>query len=313
MRHLGRSALLATMLCALAAAGCTSGAGSSDQGTSTVTHDPAFTADKLRAINPCGLLDYDTLRPLGDPSDSSSDGFVGSPSGLDNCNIDMKDFHRNDLSVGVMVGSEVTMNGSHRTLSGMPVLEQPNNDECEEQIITPNPQIGIVVDIHTHYAACVPARQITTAMINHIRANPPKRQVSAGSLSMADPCGTVDDPTVTAATGPTSTEVRKSLYDCEWDGGPLTLSVSFSIGDAQLPNGGQATPRPIDLGGVTGYQGQPDTQSCEIGWNVRPAGAPHQFELVYVEVENLGQPMVDTCAKTVPAAKVVLTKVPKTG
>ncbi|HEY4020785.1 MAG TPA: hypothetical protein VGM75_18990 [Pseudonocardiaceae bacterium] len=311
MRHLGRFALLATILCALAAAGCTSGADSSNQGSSTVPNDPAFTADKLRAIGPCGLLDNDTLSSLGDPEDSSSNDFVGRPTGFDNCDIDMKDFHRNEMSVGVMVGPEATTIGSRGTLSGMPVLEQPNPDECAEQILTPDPKIGIMVDIHTHYAPCVPARKITASIINRIRSNPPKRQIPAGSLSMADPCGTADDPTVAAAVGPVSTEVRKTLYDCEWHGGPLSLSVSFSVGDARQPNDGQATPQPIDLGGVTGYQVQPDHQSCEIGWNVRPAAAAHQFELVHVEVDNLGQQPVDTCAKTLPAAKAVLTKVPK--
>jgi hypothetical protein len=185
MRHLGRSALPATVLCALAAAGCSSGADSPDQGNNTTaTNDPAFTVNKLRAIDPCGLLDHETLRPLGGPADSSSSEFVGRPEGFDDCEIDMKDFHRNDLSV------RVTMTGSRSSLSGMPVLEQPITEECDEWIITPNPRIGILVDIHTEYAPCVTAREVATAMINHIRTNPPKRQISAGSLSMIDPCGT---------------------------------------------------------------------------------------------------------------------------
>ena len=309
MRHLGRSALLVTVACALAAAGCTSSADSPSQ--RVVKNDPAFTAAKLRAIDPCGLLDHDTLHSQGEPADTSSDAFVGTPSGFDNCTVHMKTFHHSDLSVGVMVGAETSTVGSRTVISGMAVLEEENPDECDELILTQDPKIGIMVQIQTHYGPCVTARQITTAMIDHIRTNPPKRQTSAGSLSMLDPCDTVDGPTAAATVGPAPRETRKTLYTCNWDAGPLDLSVAFWVGDAQVPNYGQATPQPVDLGGVTGYQVLPDKQSCEIGWNARPAGAPHQFEVVYVEVETLGVQPVDTCAKALPAAKAVLTKVSK--
>jgi hypothetical protein len=309
MRHLGRSALLVAVACVLAATGCSSSADSPSQ--APVKNDPAFAADKLRAIDPCGLLDHDTLHPQGTPEDSSSETFVGTPSGLDNCTVDMQTFHHSDLSVGVMVGAETATVGTRHVISGMAVREQENSGDCDELILTPDPTIGIMVQIRTRYSACVTARQITTAMINHIRTNPPRRQVPAGSLSTLDACATADGPTVAAAIGPTSTQVRKTLYDCEWHGGPLVLSVAFWVGDARFANYGEATPQPIDLGGVTGYQVLPDEQSCQIGWNVRPTGSPHQFELVYVEVENLGQAPVDTCAKTVPAARAVLTKLPR--
>lgn len=311
MRHLGRSASIVAVLCALVVAGCASGSGFSDPGNRPVRNDPAFTADKLRAIDPCGLLDHDTLHPQGEPADSSSGEFVGTPSGLDNCTIDMKDFHHQDLRVGVMVGSEISVVGSRGVLSGMAVLEQPLPGECDEQILTPVPKIGIMVDVEAEYGACGIAREITTAMIGHIRTSPPRRHVPPGSLSTLDPCGTLDGPTVAALVGTVSKVVRHSLYICDWQAGPLDLTVNFWVGDARVPNYGQATPQPIDLGGVTGYEVQPDKQSCEIGWNVRATGAPHQFELVYVEVGNLAAQPIDTCAKTLPAAKAVLAKVPK--
>ncbi|HJP77676.1 MAG TPA: hypothetical protein VJ914_25635 [Pseudonocardiaceae bacterium] len=307
-----RFVLLATVACALAVAGCASGADSPNQGSvSTVTNDPAFTVDKLRAIDPCGLLDRDTLHPQGEAQDGSIDEYPGTPNGLDDCAIDMQTFHHSPLRVEVAVGAEVTPTGSVTSVAGLPVREQSLSGECYEQIITPSPKIGIQVEVRTQYASCVTARDVTTAMINHIRTNPPKRPSTAGSLSTIDPCATVEDPTAAAAIGSASTQARPSLYECDWHGGPLSLSVAFTVGDAQVPNYGQAAPQPVDLGGVTGYQVRPDGQTCEIGWNVRPIGASHQFELVYVTVTNLGTQPVDTCAKTVAVAKSAKTKVPQ--
>lgn len=102
------------------------------------SNEPAFTGANPRSIDPCGLLGADTLSHQGRPSGNSSSGFVGRPTGFDNCDIDMVTYHNDDLSVGVMVGVEVTTTvGSRGALSGMPVLEQPNTEECAEQILTP--------------------------------------------------------------------------------------------------------------------------------------------------------------------------------
>jgi hypothetical protein len=278
----------------------------------TAPNDPAFTADKLRAIDPCGLLDDDTLTPLGRPSDSSPNGFVGTPSGFGNCDIDMKDFHSEDLSMTVMVGTAISIIGSRSTVSGMAVLEKQYPDECTEGIVTQlNPSLGIEVNVHTHYVPCDPALKIATAVINHVRTNPPKRQIPAGSLITVNPCGTVDAPTVAAVVGPAATPAQGSFYACAWEGGPFGLTVTFSVGDVQKTSDGNTTPQQIGLGGVTGYQTQPDNQSCEIGWEARPTGSPHEFEIVDVKVDNLGQQQADTCAKVTAAAKVVATKVPK--
>lgn len=314
MRHLGRSVLLAAILCALVATGCTSGVGSSGPDNTPVRNDPAFTPDKLRAVDPCGLLDHDTLHPQGSPAGSSATGFVGTPSGFDNCGIDMKTFHHSDLVVSVMVGAEAARTtGTRIVLSGMAVMEEFIVDECDEEILTPDPKIGIMMQAQIHDAPCAVARDITTAMINHIRTDPPKRQHPPGSVGLIDPCDTVDAPTAAAAVGPSARKTRVTLYNCRWDAGPLELSVAFDVGDARVPFRGQATPQPIDLGGVAGYEVMSDQRSCEVGWNERPAaGAPHQFEVVYVDFGTLGQqPLDDTCAKTLAAARSVLTKVPK--
>lgn len=327
--------LLLTALCAFAAAGCSSGSdaslakvhfqrttipasqgGSDNSGNSTsggqsVTdpHDPAFAADKLRLVDPCGLLDTNTLSGLGTPGDNV-------PSGIDECDNDMKDSSGADLQVMVTIGEALDVQRVSGQLAGMPVAEDKASSECTDKIVTQtNPTIGIAVEASIKGDSCTPARKLAQAVIERIRSNPPQRANTNGSLAVIDPCGTVDDPTAATAIGGQPQKSYQSLFKCDWQGTTsYDLTVTFSVGEDPKDDTTLGTPQPVDLGnGVSAYQLLTTDvyPSCEIKWITRQTGSDGSGEFVDVEFDNVEKQQVDVCSKALAVAKVVATKVPK--
>jgi hypothetical protein len=187
-------------------------------------------------------------------------------------------------------------------------VEQADTSYCAENIVTdPKSLTGVSVQLNDVANPCTAARKVTTAIINRIRTNPPKRANLSGSLAMIDPCTTVDDTTAASAVSGTAQKSQPGFYECDWENGVRQLSVAFSIG-SDPKDGAEGQ---VDLGGVTGYQ-QNTAGGCEIKWVTRSSGSDEfDSEIVDVTFKYLTQAQGDTCPRTLAAAKVVATKVPK--
>lgn len=274
----------------------------------------AITADKLRQMDPCGLLDPNTLSAVGTPSNDEPEGFA-------TCRNDMKDPQGNNLDLDLFIDDPLTADQASTQMDGLQVTEEKDSGQesslCREGIITQTgPTLGVVLEVDEDgQDPCVAAKKLASAIVNHMRTNPPLRANAQGSLSEIDPCGTVDDQTAQAAIG-SAQKTLYSLYQCKWDNDALTMSVTFdSEGDpAQASGSTQSTPTPVDLGGgITGYQllSTDIYPDCTIKWIVKKGGDTSNNDVVAVEFGDIDGQKLDTCAKLLPVAKAVASKVPK--
>lgn len=284
------------------------GASASLGNSGTGANDAAFTLAKLREIDPCGLLGNNTLAALGTPD-------TAIPDGLDSCADSMKDRNGNDLDITVTLGSSITDKPT-TVVFGLPVAEHEISDGsgCFERIITQdNPAEGIELEAEGR-DPCTPARKLAQSVVATIRSNPPKRSGFTGSLAAQDPCLVVDDQTAADAVGGNPDKSRDSLYKCDWQGSDTDLTVTFTTAPDPKTDDALGTPRPVDIGGITAYQvlSTDVFPSCEVKWTIRalPDGSG-DAEIVDVEFDNINKINVDTCAKAVTVARVVVPNVPK--
>jgi hypothetical protein len=277
--------------------------------------DSAFTAAKLRAVDPCGLLDNDTLGAFGTPADAD-------PGGIDECDDFMHDSAGDDLDIDLTVGEQLDeVDSTTSTADGLPVAEDKASDgkACFEKIVTQtSPTLGLELQIdYDGHDPCVPARKLAAAIVSHIRIDPPHRANAAGSLALVDPCGTLDTGTATTVLGAKPDEVEaEGLFECDWRSSGFDVTVGFSVDEDPKSDTSGGTPKPVNIG-VPAYE-FPSTDvfpSCEVKWTTRASvDSDGNGEVVDVEYDNIDNaPKVDTCAKAVAAAKAVVRKVPHSG
>jgi hypothetical protein len=275
-------------------------------------NDPAFSNEKLRAIDPCGLLTKDILSAVGTPADDSSDDF-GS------CSNYMKDKDGRDLSITVYVGE--TISGAERAdqnIGGLPAMESKLDDSsaCFVSVITStNPNIGVRVQIGGDGKdLCATGRTVLTSIVDLIRNDPPEREEKTGSIANSDPCTLLDTAALKTALGGVETTVSPySLHWCNWIGESVSVGVWFRTGydpkDSTVDPG-----TPVDLGnGVTVYQNAEDTvASCRLQWRHRSTGQDGADEIVEVDFDNSSPPAGDNgCASAAAVAKLLVPALPK--
>jgi hypothetical protein len=276
--------------------------------------DSAFTTARLRAVDPCGLLDNDTLGAFGTPADPD-------PSGIDECGDFMHDSAGDDFDVDVTVGEQLDdVDSATSKADGLPVAEDKASDgeACFEKIVTQtSPTLGIELQIdYDGHDPCAPARKLATAIVEHIRTDPPLRTNSAGSLAAVDPCTTLDTATASAVLGAKPELDPDGLFGCDWRTDGFDLTVEFSVDSDPKSDTSSGTPKPVNIG-VAAYE-FPSTDvfpSCEVKWTTKAdVDSDGDGEVVDVEYDNIDDAAkVDTCAKAVVAAKAVLGKVPRSG
>ncbi|MBB5893877.1 hypothetical protein ACFFS4_22675 [Kutzneria kofuensis] len=272
--------------------------------------DPAFAEAKLRAVDPCGLLDTKLLGNVGTPG--------GKPSGdpFRGCQATVT-VNGQQLSVTVTLGDAVPeWDRDAIPLDGMRVLEARQNTSCTDKAVTQSsPTRAIVVRTEAKGGGepCATGRQVLSGVIARIRTAPPQIQAGSSVVAGTDPCTLIDKATVTSIVGPQPRLDSESLYDCAWRQNGITLEVYAKIGlDPAVP-GFDTPPTPVDLGGVSAYRSDTSTAypSCTVQWADRPL-SQQRGEIVTVYVAN-GQKIAgfDTCGQAVAAGKIVAAKLPK--
>jgi hypothetical protein len=272
--------------------------------------DPAFTEARLRAVDPCGLLDQTLLGTVGTPA--------GKPSGdpFRGCQATVT-VNGQQLAVTVTLGDAAPeQDRDGLALAGLRVLEAKQDKSCTDKAITqsaPSRAIVVRTDAKGDGDACGVGQRVLSAVIARLRTAPPLIPAGSSVMAAVDPCTLVDKATVASFVGPQARLDSESLHDCAWRQNGLTLEVYAKIGlDPKVPGFGQP-PTPVDLGGVTAYQSDSSAgyPSCTVQWADQPLADDHG-EIVTVYAAN-GQktPGVDTCGHAVAAGKIVAAKLPK--
>ena len=272
--------------------------------------DPAFAEGKLRAVDPCGLLDAKLLGNVGTPGGKSDgDPFQG-------CTANVA-VNGQQMTVAVTLGAAVPEQDRDAiVLAGMRVLEAKQDKGCTDKAVTqsvPSRAIVVRTDAKAGGDACAVGKQVLSAVIARLRTAPPLLATGSVALSSVEPCSLIDRGTIGTIVGGDPQRDSESLHDCAWRYKGITLEVSAKIAtDPSVPGFGQP-PTPVDLGGVTAYRSDTSTSypSCQVQWAGGPL-ADQRGAVVTVYVAN-GQkkPGVDTCGDAVAAGKIVVALLPK--
>jgi hypothetical protein len=289
-----------------------------ETGTSTgkpKTNDPAFTNDKLRKLDPCGLLTEDILSAVGTPAQNSLDDFG-------DCANYMKDKKGQDLSVTLYVGE--TINGAEdadENIGGLPafVSELDDHTACFVNVVTStNPNIGMRVQIggDDDDDLCGVGRTVLTGVVDQVRKDPPQREAATGTIADSDPCTLLDAAALkTAMGGADTTPSPYTLHWCNWIGDTASAGVWFRTGydpkDTTVDPG-----TPVDLGnGVTVYQHADGTgadAACRLEWRHRSTGSDGDDEIIEVDFDNSAAAAGDNgCATAAEIAKLLIPALPK--
>jgi hypothetical protein len=271
--------------------------------------DPAFAEAKLRAVDPCALLDTKLLGAVGTAN--------GKPHGdpFQGCKAQVT-VDGQDETVTVTLGDVVPeWDRDALSLAGMRVLEARQSGSCTDKAVTQaSPTRAMVVRVEAKGGEpCAVGRQVLSGVIARIRTAPPQIPVGSSVMAGTDPCSLIDRGTVATIVGDQAKRDSESLYDCAWRQKGITLEVYGKIGGDPSVAGFDAPPTPVDLGGVTAYRSDSSTSypSCTLKWADRPL-ANSVGEVVTVYVAN-GQkiPGFDSCAQAVAAGKIVAANLPK--
>jgi hypothetical protein len=285
------------------------GENSSDPGKPKA-NDPAFTMEKLRSIDPCGLLTDDILSAVGKPAENRLQS-------LGDCSNYMKDKDGKDLSITIYVG-ETADNAADADLNigGLPGVESEltGGDACFVTVVTStSPNFGIKLQVGGEAEdLCEPGRAIMTSVVDLIRDDPPVREDEQGGLATVDPCEVLDAATVKTTLGADATVDPYTLHWCDWIGDGVKLGIWLHTGydPKETSNGAQ----PVDLGGVTAYQEatQSGGVSCSLDWLHRATGAEGEAEIVTLSVDKSAPAQGDNgCPTAQAAAKLVIAALPK--
>lgn len=286
-------------------------AGSGDAVPTGEITDPAVSADALRVIDTCKLLDKTALADLG----TASEPRMTNPT---LCLNDLKDVGGKKVQISLELGTTILGSSNPQgTVAGLPQVLRPGKDgaaECGIGAVT-SKQLGIGISINVTYPggdSCKTATGLMEKTVKRLRdANPPKYSLAAGSLLKVDPCASVDDALLKELV-PSAMKVVIDLHQCSWSGTGQRLVVEFDD-DGTAPTESRGYVK-SDVTGVTAFQ-KAETASarCNIRWVHRPIEGD-QVELVSVTYENdhsKDAAADGSCAKAVKAAKNVAPKLPK--
>ncbi|MEV0705127.1 hypothetical protein AB0I53_45430 [Saccharopolyspora sp. NPDC050389] len=270
-----------------------------------------FTAAKLRTVDPCPLLHGTNLLRYGVPITEEFGGDLGS------CSILMTDHGGELLHVAVAMDYPAYLEAENR-ISGLPALIWSDSDGCDAHVVyqgggaedTPR-TVRVRVESQERPETCSPAVQITTEVVEQLRADPPIAARSPDELTGIDPCVLLDplagqDPQV----GVTAKPEPRGIYGCGWElPSGVRVDVSFDDGSKD-PSG-----LPVDIGGkpASVIPDSPDA-SCQIEWEHRQPPDESKFatEKVVVVATNHNPTQIDPCASAVGFAQQVKAKLPPT-
>jgi len=276
------------------------------------TNDAAFSAAKLREIDACAVLDKDTLSKVGVADQPAVTDFS-------RCSHFTKDHDGKDLNITVTLGEGLYENPSdaNKNIGGLPALESELDDKsaCFETAVTEtSPARGIKVQIGGKASnMCDVGRTVLTAVVNRIRADPPKYQLKPGSLIPVDPCAQLSDADVTGLLGAGAEVKPTNLHWCSWSLKDAELWVWLSSGVDPAKVADPAKSQKVNVGGVNAIQ-ELDSSSgakCSIEWAHLGLGGSDAEVVNATFIRSTAQQGEDACAKAATIARTLVPKLPK--
>ena len=271
-----------------------------------------LTAEGLRLIDPCGLLDPTVLAKYGEPEDNVAQDFDG-------CRNYMRDANGESLSMSVRVGETLTdgdLEKSTEQIGGFKARVSTVEGACFVTLVVEQADPVVGVTLQTGYKAadpCPPAREVAADLAQRLSTTGAVREPRPGSLLPLDPCtlpGALPAEAVPGAAEPDPF----GLHQCSWrsrGGAELELEFAYRIDPGES---GAPEPRvPVSLGGgVTAHQvlTEQTFAKCQLGWT-HLADTGGLGDVVEIEVRDIGDTGLDVCAAAVTFAKDLLPKLPK--
>ncbi|CAM3730776.1 serine/threonine-protein kinase [Kibdelosporangium persicum] len=223
--------------------------------TASSPPDP-LTVDKLRAVNPCALLD-------GVPVPGSAPLRPNPPSDFDSC-----EFRTNADMVVLAIGATTSTGGTPELFDGLPGFVDTGTSGCEARVpLLSRPGWAVLVRAQTGRwdTLCERAKTVLTEAIKRIREGRAQWD-QAGSLAALNPCEVIGKALAERVLGSAVQVVQRSLRVCEWETATTSLSLQFMRTPA-LPG------EPVRVAGITMYQRKPDEGGCDLHWVHRQATA----------------------------------------
>jgi hypothetical protein len=288
------------------------GAGGGNSGTAAPkTNDPAFTSEKLRKIDACGLLDKNTLAAVGTPDENQVSDFS-------QCANYMKDPGGKELNITLTLGEGLIESPSRadKNIGGLPAIEQELDDKsaCFQTVVTEtSPNRGIKIQVGGKAAnLCAVGRTVLDAVVARIRRDPPAYPPSAGTIREVDPCATVPDADLKTALGDGAKPNPTSLHWCTWGANGADVWVWLRSG-VDPAKGADPKARTVDVAGISATQEAETTPSakCEVAWAHRslPDDRAEVVSVTFIRyTPTAGE---DVCAKTQAIARSLVPKLPK--
>jgi hypothetical protein len=276
------------------------------------TNDSAFTSAKLREIDACALLDKDTLAKVGTPDENDVIDFG-------RCSNFMKDLAGKDLSISVTLGEGLLEDpaDADKNIGGLPAIESELDDKsaCFETAITEtSPNRGIKVQTGGKAAnMCDIGRTVLAAVVNRIRADPPRYDTKPGSLVPVDPCAQLGDADVTAVLGAGAKITPTNLHWCDWSLSGAEIWVWFRSGVDPAKSVDAGKTQKVDIAGVSGFQ-ETDTSSgakCSVEWAHLPLTGSLAEVVNVTFIRYTAQQGEDVCGKAQAIARTLVPKLPK--
>ena len=275
-------------------------------------NDPAVSLDAQRTVDPCAMLQGDTVTDVGTPVEDS----LGA-TGLDRCSIEVTDAGGKDLRLSLQLGETASyMADAAGTIDGLALFEQKldNDPTCFVTVMTSrNPNMGIGFQVtYADGDACAAGTTALRKVVAKMHAGPPQLNRAANSLVPVDPCAVSDDAVTQEVLGRETAKKPVGLHDCSWSGGNATGDLRIS--ETVEPSEGDDGIR-VDLGGgITGYQKQENNAGarCTIAWTHLSTG-DGEGEIVEFTYENFHDDAAgdDSCGKARRIVGTILPKLPK--
>ncbi|RLK61439.1 DUF3558 family protein [Actinokineospora cianjurensis] len=286
-------------------------------GPTTSAPGPTGTVDPevLRRVDPCGLLDEDALKPLGQPAESRLRDFS-------QCSNYMKDKDGRELNFTLSVGDlTIGQPDAGSEIDGLPYVQSELDDKsaCFATAITEtNPNRGITVQVGRRDKGnlCVPGKAVLQSALAKIRTSPPRLELAKNTLVELEPCTLISETVIATAVGANSRKRPSGAHACSWNGDGVSFMLTFRIGVRPDTIADSAGTTPINLGdGVTAQQ-KPDKDGarCRVEWaHAAFPGDDERAEVVALDYSRYSDKVAgeDPCAKVQTVAKSLIPRLPK--
>ncbi len=269
-----------------------------------------LSADWLRLVDPCDLLDTTVLAGFGTPEDNVGHDY-------NSCRNYMKATSGESLSFTVRVGESTTSGSLDRAtedVGGFRAEESTVDGACFVTLIVEEPEPDLAVDLQVGLDtgdACTPARTVAASIAQRLRTTAEVREPEPGSLLALDPCTTGADLPGNALPGAEDADPY-GLHQCSWAADRSEIELRFGLRPdptAAPEPGGEA----VDLGGgLSGIKQARDDSfpSCALDWLHRATG-DGVGDVVSITVRDVGATGIDVCGIALDVGTNLAARLPR--